>query len=237
MKFKNFFSVAFLLIITSNSAHAGLIELISNGGFETGDLSGWVVSDVGSGAWYVDNDTTTDISNRNSVGAMTGNFFAITDQNGPGAHALEQTFTVPTVFDSIILSFDMFINNAHGAIHNDGTLVHNNGNANQHARVDIMNLLAGAFSTTPADIVANVVPATGGSDAVNPYQNYSFDITALVTAGNSYKLRFAEVDNQLFFNMGIDNVSVTASTIPEPASLSIVLLGILGLLTRKQKAV
>jgi len=53
----------------------------------------------------------------------------------------------------------------------------------------------------------------------NPYISYVFDITALVGAGGTFQLRFAESDNQFFFNMGVDEVSVQATPVPEPATL------------------
>jgi hypothetical protein len=45
----------------------------------------------------------------------------------------------------------------------------------------------------------------------HPYTNYAVDITALVGGGGSFMLRFAEVDNQLFHQLGVDNVSIDAS--------------------------
>jgi hypothetical protein len=58
----------------------------------------------------------------------------------------------------------------------------------------------------------------------NPYTSYSLDITGLVGGGGLYKLRFAEVDNQLFLNQGVDNVSIDFTPVPEPTSVVLVLL-------------
>jgi hypothetical protein len=94
---------------------------------------------------------------------------------------------------------------------------------NQHARVDILSSGAGAF-----DIGAGVLrnfflggtPVTGP----NPFTHFSFDVTSLLPG--TYQLRFAEVDNQNFFNMGVDNVSVQETLIPEPGSFILLLSGI-----------
>ena len=83
-----------------------------------------------------------------------------------------------------------------------------------------------------ADIVGNFhLGADPGADP-NPYTSYSFDVTSLLSPGGIYQLRFAEVDNQYFFNMGIDNVSIVAETstvVPEPGTLALMGMGGIGL--------
>ncbi|HXG25088.1 MAG TPA: PEP-CTERM sorting domain-containing protein [Chthonomonadales bacterium] len=65
----------------------------------------------------------------------------------------------------------------------------------------------------------------------NPYTSYLFDITGLVGGGGTFKLRFAEVDNQFFFNQGVDNVSIFVhGVVPEPGSLALLGAGIGSLL-------
>jgi hypothetical protein len=54
----------------------------------------------------------------------------------------------------------------------------------------------------------------------NPYVSYTFNLSNL--AAGTYQLRFAEVDNQLFFNEGVDNVSIT---VPDSGT-TVVLLGV-----------
>ena len=89
---------------------------------------------------------------------------------------------------------------------------------NQQARVDILTAGAGAFDLGAA-VVDNVFTTLPGSTAVDQsYLHYTFNITNAVTPGQTYQLRFDETDNQNFFQLGVDNVSIvaTSSTVPEP---------------------
>jgi hypothetical protein len=57
-----------------------------------------------------------------------------------------------------------------------------------------------------------------------------------VGAGGTFQLRFAETDNQLFLNMGVDNAGIDyapATILPEPTSLSLGFLGLAGFAVRR----
>ena len=69
--------------------------------------------------------------------------------------------------------------------------------------------------------------ADAGSNP-NPWTSYSFDLTSLAGAGGTYQIRFAEVDNQGFFNMGVDNVSINVAAVPEPGTYALMLAGLAG---------
>ena len=195
-------------------ANAFAANLITNGGFETGDFTGWTVANQagGGGDWFVLSGTTEPISGHASVGPASGNWYASSDQPGAGCHVLYQMVTLPFT-GAIQLSFDMFVNNwdstePFGPL--DFTV-----SPNQYGRVDVLQPNANPFSTAAADIVQNFAlsdaVAVGGP---NPYIHYSFDLPS--AAAGTYMLRFAEVDNQLWFNQGVDNVRVNT---PEPSSL------------------
>ncbi|MEG3438229.1 PEP-CTERM sorting domain-containing protein [Pannus brasiliensis CCIBt3594] len=214
---------------------AQAVELITNGGFETGNFTGWTVSrQPGSNSpqgFFAASGNTTPLSGFLTVGPAGGSFYAVSDQTGPGAYSLTQTFTVPGAASSVVLSFRQFVNDWSGV----GPIVNPAGldfNAfpNQHARVDILRAGSNPFSTAPADVLGNFYLGNDPrASNPNPYTAYNFDITSLVGGGGSFILRFAEVDNQGFFNQGVDNVSINftpaTSTVPEPSSV----LGLLGL--------
>jgi len=216
-------------LLTSNATAA--VELITNGGFETGDFTGWTSTDLlpGSGNFSVDTvGSTTPISGQTTAGnANGGNFYAVSDQTGPGTHAIEQTFVIPVAATRLILSFDMFVNNqsAGGTIIDPAGLTHQAGVPNQHGRVDILSAGSAAFDTG-AGVLQNLFIGADPLPNPNPYTSYLFDLTSLLTPGGTFDIRFAETDNQLFFNLGFDNVSLLA-TIPEPHIILLFLAGLL----------
>ncbi len=226
----------------AGGASAIPMELITNGGFETGDFTGWTATDLtgGSGSWFVDSVATTPVSSSSTVGPASGGFYAVTDQGGPGTHALEQAFTVPVGVSSLMLSFDMFMNDQSAVGPLDAGGLDHNLPLNQHARVDILTALAGTFSVSVADIVdALVAPSVDPGPNPHAYKSYLFDLLPFVTGGTTYKLRFAEVDNQLFFNQGVDNVSLLADarqSVPEPTTLALLSISFAGFAYSRRRA-
>lgn len=220
------------------------VELITNGGFETGNFTGWTINDLtgGSGSFFIDDgDGFTPSSSGSTVGPATGAFYAVSDQTGPGTHALSQAFTVSGPVTSAILSFDMFINDYGSGPVIDPIGLDHTVPSNQHARVDILGSSPSAFDTRlgGAGVLANYYIGNDGSTNPHTYINYLIDITSIVGFGGTFTLRFAEVDNQGNFNQGIDNVSIQVSNVPIPAAVWLFgsgLIGLVGMARRKKAA-
>jgi hypothetical protein len=203
-------------------------ELLINGGFETGDLTGWTTAvrsgSAVPGTFFVMSGSATPVSGLPTVGQARGEFYAVSDSEGAGTRSLLQAFTVPAAGSAVFLSFDLFVNNwAEMTVINSGGLDHTNA-PNQHARVDILSTSAMPFDIG-ADALRNFYLGADLGFPPNPYRHYGFDITDLVGGGGVFQIRFAEVDTEVFLNMGVDNVSIT--TIPEPTTLLLVGTGFL----------
>ncbi|WBS03999.1 PEP-CTERM sorting domain-containing protein [Pseudoduganella sp. SL102] len=225
-----------MLAVISQAASA--IPLIRNGNFELGlGLPFWTVTDLpnGSGTWAADTDTVAGESGGGSgnvtVGPLQGQYYALSDQFGPGTHALTQSFTVAPNATSVMLNYSMFVNSYAPFLPNDGVLDHT-GMPAQFGRVDLLTGSAGAFDTGTGVLRTFYLGIDGTPISnPNPWIGYTHDITSLVAGGGTFQLRFAETDNQLFLNMGVDMVGIEAQfgVVPEPDSLALVALGLGGL--------
>jgi hypothetical protein len=218
-----------LVLACSLPVRAG--ELIVNGGFEAGggSLAGWTVADQanGSGTWFLQSGTSSPLGNATVPPPPGPTHAAMTDQTGPGSHVLFQNFVVPFGVTSASLSFQYFINNQNGTFFSPATLDFN-ASPNQQARVDIMTTTSDPFSVAAGDVLQNIYQTNPGDPATSGYSPVVTDVTALLQAhqGQTLRLRFAETDDQFFFENGVDNVSLQAQAAPEPGSLA--LLGMAG---------
>lgn len=229
-------------------------EVIVNGGFEadgveTTSPQGWATQEVGiSGAVLATTGTTSPISAYSTVGAASGSFYGLLDTAFPSNQVLYQSFSV-SAGNAATLSFQMFVNDqsefATVYINNAG-LDHTTGGSyapNQHVRVDLLKAGADLFSTQSADIAGTYYLGGANSfrvvdaDMVNPYVSYSFDISNALASGGDYTLRFATVGNMGALQMGVDNVSLSVSAVPEADTYAMMLsgLGLMGLVVRRRR--
>jgi hypothetical protein len=229
---------AAVVALSAGRAELGAQELIVNGGFETNDFTGWLaqVWPTSAGDVIVHEGLTSPITGLPVPGPRSGAHYALAHQGGPGAYAISQSFTIAGPLASAVLRFSLSAANRAPA-----TIIGPDffpfGPPNQYVSVDLF-----------AGIVDGFAPHAGalqhffqGSHAVGdlglvPYTDYLFDLTALLAPG-TYTLRFAEVDNQLVYDMAVDDVSlvVQLAAVPEPTSAALVAGGLAALLVAARR--
>ena len=242
--FNSFKAAACLGMAAGLFAMPSYAGLIVNGGFESG-LSGWTVVDqAGSdGSFFQQSGTTSPVNGFAVAAPVEGGFAAMTDAGAGGSHVLYQDFAVPTGLVSASLSFSLLLNNGAEQYYNPGHLdwastnTPGSSNLNQQARVDILSATADPFSTA---VLLNVFQTQDGTPLQSGYVANQIDITTLLQAhqGGTLRLRFAETDNVMPFNFGVDNVSLV-SQVPLPAAVWLAFSGFCGLFlfSRRGRAV
>ncbi len=234
MKFKllKVATVSLVLSVFTSSAFAGLIV---NGDFETGDFAGWLVSQSGGST-----QTVVPAAGDPTLGSSpTADFYAFAgNQSGPSQNIFWQSVIVPENLSSANFSFDYAYQNFGGGLLSPDTLAINNG-ANQQFRVDILLGTSLFDSVTLSDIVFSAVQTSPGDSNTQAWTSFNQDITSslLGLQGQNILVRFAQADNQGPFDIGFDNVSIIAETteVPEPSTLAIFALGMIGLASRRFK--
>jgi len=227
MTFAKYLAGVSLAFAVAGVAHAG--NLIVNGGFETGDYTGWTASVQPGSSGNV--QVTTYAAGVSPISGFPvqpnpagGTFYSITDQSGPGSYSLTQSFTLASA-GKVDISFQMFANDQAGVIVDAG---HDyTVSPNENAEVDILTGAAAAFTDNPADVVSTLYGPGADNLNTNPNPWTTYNSTLDLAAG-TYQIRFVETDNQGFFQQGVDNVSVTAAA-PEPATWAMMVLGVAGL--------
>ena len=220
-------ALAALACLAALSLPASAVVL-SNGGFEAG-FAGWTRADSlgGDGTFFIQSGSLSPVNGDPVPPPPRGNNAAMTDAGAGGSHALYQDFSVASAAGRYVLSFDLYIANRSGLYSSPATLDWSENFANQQFRVDILKDTADPFSVLAADVLANIYQTMPGDALETGYTTMNFDVTALLNGnvGNSLRLRFAEVDNLGPLQVGIDNVGIAA--VPEPATLPLLLGGVL----------
>jgi len=169
------------------SWNPGIGEILVNGGFETGDFTGWKTVNGGYGAWVI-NDGTLDPTGPEGTNApLFGKFNAMIAQIGSGQHLLYQDVFIPP--DALTAEWSWWDRIRNYAAYFTPSQVY---------RVEVRDtnhaVLATAFTTELGDPL------------LNDWQQRRFDLTPF--RGRVVRLAFQEEDNTGYFNVLLDDVSV-----------------------------
>ncbi len=181
---------------------------VPNGDFETGDFTHWNVANQpgGGGDWFVYSGTKSPLTGKPLAAPPQGDFAATTDQGGPGSHVLYRNIKLAPGMKHE-LSFYLYYRNRADEFFPRNTLDFT-VEPNQQYLVGILRPKADPFTFDPDDIRTRLFRTRVGDPNRLAPTLMTFGLTRF--AGKTVRLRFAEVDNQLFFRASVDRVRVTS---------------------------
>ena len=203
-------------VVAVGAGLAGIVPAVStaatvtNGGFETGNFTGWTVVNQagGNGNWFVYTGTTAPVSGFTIAAPPEGMRAATSAQAARGSHVLYQDVALEPGFTHT-LSFVLYYANRAAVFATPPTLDYTVV-PNQQYRVDILKPSAPVTSVAAGDILATVFQTHVGDPRSLAPTRISFGLTAF--AGTTVRIRFAEVDNLLFFQGSTDAVAIASSS-------------------------
>ena len=161
-----------------------------NGGFESGDFSGWTQTNVGSGTVVINNGNFDPASPDGPLPPYEGGFSAVTNQTGVINQVLYQEVSIPPGAPATLEWADR-IRNFASSFHDP----------EQEYRVEIRNtsdqVLATLFSTNPGD------------QKLTEWNTRSANLSAYT--GQTVRIAFVERAVLNYFNVHVDNVRLTTT--------------------------
>lgn len=227
---RKLFPVAILLLGLSGEGFAATTQLVTNGGFESGNFGAWSVVNLagngcGTNQWTVNSTGTHGCTSNigNMSAPSNGAFAAYNTFDGPaGTLQISQKITLPGSISGATLSFLY-------------TVRMNIGTAMPRTfRIDLYDatntiLLDNLFSQSFQNV--NQGWAFNSMDVTNALLN---------DAGQTVTLRVSNVIPQNTTGpagFGIDNISLQVTSVPEPETYALMLtgLGLVGFIARRKQ--
>jgi hypothetical protein len=167
-------------------------ELLVNGTFESGNLTGWTRQDKGVGGFVINNGAFDPESPDGALSPIAGSYSALSQQLGNGQHVLYQDFFIPDSATNVVLSWT-------DRIRNHATQF----TTNQLFRVELRN---------PANdvVLTTLFTTTNGFSLFSGPTTRTFNLNQY--RGQNMRLAFVEIDGLGHLNVHLDNVSVAAGS-------------------------
>jgi hypothetical protein len=197
---------AVLLFAAPSTAGAAIVN---NGDFETGNFSGWQLSDTPDGDWIVYTGSSVDIF---TVPAPPqGTHAAITFQENVSRQIMYQDVTLPPAGGQIRLSlFAYYVADENAPIVSPDSL-DILSMENEQYRIDVMRPSAALDSVASGDILATVFRTQTGAPMFLSPTLQTADLSAF--AGQTVRLRFAVTATEDELNAGTDAVAINGLTV------------------------
>jgi hypothetical protein len=232
-------SVIGVLCALIGAASASAATVV-NGDFESGTLTGWTLTQSTNGSWFASSGSQTpfgpereaeeeeEIKEAEEEGEApppfasykffpppSGNFGAVTDENGPSSMILSQDVALGPGYHHELSLYAYYRSFAAIAVPMPNSFETEIPQANQQFRIDVMKAAAPIESLNPSDILATVFATSAGAPEAMAPTRFTADLTPF--AGQTVRLRIAAVDNSFYLNGGVDDVAIASTPILAPA--------------------
>lgn len=195
-------AAALLAPLSANAA------TITNGNFETGNLTGWQLQNAGSGSWFAYTGTSSPLSANTIPAPPQGTFGAISDQEDMSSQILYQDVALEPGYTHQLSLIAYYTSFAAMSVPTPDTLDHAVA-GNQQYRIDVMKPNAPIASVNPTDILLTIFRTKTGDPGVLPPTSMSANLTPF--AGQTVRLRFADVAQLNFLHAGTDAISLVST--------------------------
>lgn len=209
VRFRSFLAVGAAIAALTAVPTGAWGATVVNGDFETGTLTGWtqVNNPLGNGEWRVYSGSSGELP------PPAGIYAAASFQDYVGSHILYQDVALEPYYSHQLSLIAYYRTEGPMVTPQPNTLSSGNNEKgppeNEQYRIDIMNPAAPIDSVDPANILATLLATKTGDPSELGPTTFSADLTPF--AGQTVRLRLAEVDNIAPLRAGVDSVSILST--------------------------